>query len=85
MIFFSMAEKTNQATDLFICLDTGGGTLGNKQLIWLENVLQGSRAEEVFGYTTYLILDALLDGDPYASYLKLTVCNGGIGYEFIGI
>ncbi|MCK4677301.1 MAG: metallophosphoesterase [Bacteroidales bacterium] len=130
--------KTNQATDLFICLDTGGGTLGNKQLIWLEDILQHSRAgyrnctvfthnnffrsrktittnplveelyvlldlfadhhvnlvinghdhsraEEVFGWTTYLILDALLDNDPNASYLKLTVDHGDIGYEFIGI
>ncbi|MCK5839788.1 MAG: metallophosphoesterase [Bacteroidales bacterium] len=130
--------KTNQATDLFICLDTGGGTLGNKQLIWLENILQQSRsnyrnctvfthnnfsrprktmstnplveelhilldlfaahdvnlvinghdhsrAEEFFGGTTYLILDALLDGAPDASYLKLSVHNGEISYEFIDI
>ena len=130
--------KTSEATDLYICLDTGGGTLGNKQLTWLRNILQHSRAnyrncivfthnnflrprktittnplveelyvlldlfadhqvdlvinghdhsraEEVFGWTTYLILDALLDGDPNASYLKLTVDHGDIGYTFIEI
>jgi predicted phosphodiesterase len=35
--------KTPNATDLFICLETGGGTLGDKQLNWLTNVLQTMR------------------------------------------
>jgi predicted phosphodiesterase len=35
--------KTPVASDLFICLDTGGGTLGDKQLEWLINILQTSR------------------------------------------
>jgi 3',5'-cyclic AMP phosphodiesterase CpdA len=36
--------KTPVATDLYICLDTGGATLGRKQLDWLEEVLEKSRA-----------------------------------------
>ena len=32
--------KTSVATDMFICLDTGGATLGNKQLDWLKDILQ---------------------------------------------
>ena len=135
---YTFTVKTSQATDLFICLDSGSGTLGNRQLSWLEDILQNSRAnyrncivfghtnlfrprttlstnplveelyvlldlftdhqvdlvinghdhrraEEVFGSTTYLILDALLDDYQYAGYLKLTIQNGDIGYEFIGI
>ena len=35
--------RTPVATDLFICLDTGGGTLGRKQLDWLENILEEDR------------------------------------------
>ena len=31
--------QTPNATDLFICLDSGSGTLGNKQFDWLKNVL----------------------------------------------
>ena len=35
--------KTPNATDLFICLDTSEGTLGDKQLEWLTNILQTLR------------------------------------------
>jgi DNA repair exonuclease SbcCD nuclease subunit len=37
--------KTPVATDLFICLDTGGGTLGDKQMDWLVNILQTMRSK----------------------------------------
>lgn len=35
--------KTPQATDLYICLDSGSGTLGNDQLNWLKNMLSIER------------------------------------------
>ena len=35
--------NTPDTADLFICLDSGGGTLGNKQLDWFKNVLQNER------------------------------------------
>jgi predicted phosphodiesterase len=41
--FFTV--KTSEASDLFICLDTGSGTLGNKQLDWLTLLLQNMRSE----------------------------------------
>ena len=41
--FFTI--KTPVARDLFICLDTGGGTLGDKQLEWLINLLQTNRTK----------------------------------------
>jgi predicted phosphodiesterase len=40
--------KTPTAEDLFICLDTGNGTLGNKQLDWLNEILQTSRNNHRF-------------------------------------
>ena len=35
--------KTPEATDLFICLDTGSGTLGSKQLAWFKKLLVDER------------------------------------------
>jgi predicted phosphodiesterase len=37
--------RTPVATDLFICLETGGGTLGDKQLEWLTGMLETSRKD----------------------------------------
>jgi len=39
--YFSV--ETGVDSDLFICLDTGGGTLGNKQLDWLKDILKNIR------------------------------------------
>lgn len=35
--------NTPNESDLFICLDSGGGTLGNKQLDWFKKLLKTSR------------------------------------------
>lgn len=35
--------QTPTAKDIYICLDSGGGTLGEKQLAWLKNVLEKER------------------------------------------
>ncbi len=37
--------QTPTVKDLFICLDSGGGTLGGKQLAWLKNVLETVRPD----------------------------------------
>ena len=36
--------QTPTESDLYICLDSGSGTLGGKQLAWLKNVLSSKRA-----------------------------------------
>ncbi len=36
--------QTPQHKDIYICLDSGGGTLGGKQLEWLKDVLKNERA-----------------------------------------
>ena len=130
--------KTSEATDLFICLDTGGGTIGNNQLDWLKEILQNTRpnyrrcivlthnnlfrfrhtastnplVEELhvlielftkhevdmvitghdhkksadkFGNTTYIVMDALLDGFSNPGYFKLNVKNGTIEYKFVNL
>jgi predicted phosphodiesterase len=35
--------STPYQSDLYICLDSGGGTLGDKQFNWLKNLLETSR------------------------------------------
>jgi predicted phosphodiesterase len=40
--FFTV--RTPGATDMYIALDSGSGTLGSKQLEWLEDILQNERS-----------------------------------------
>jgi hypothetical protein len=130
--------QTPSASDLFICLDSGSGTLGDKQLAWLKNVLAtvrpncrncvifthvnffrnrhtGStnplvtelevlidlflksnvnmvmmghdheRSLNQLGNTTYVTMDALLDGHPKASWVKLNVSGSKVGYSFVDV
>ncbi len=41
--WFSVSTPT--ATDLYVCLDTGSGTLGSSQLAWLKDVLENERPD----------------------------------------
>jgi len=133
---YTISIKTPKGSDLYICLDTGGGTLGNLQLDWLKEILRNQRflyrncivvthnnffrshitdstnplieeiyvllelfsdyqvnlvvtghdhikKEDMFGATTYITLDGFMDGLSNASYLKLRVTDGIIGYQFL--
>ncbi len=40
---YSFIIKTPSAEDLYICLDTGSGTLGKKQIKWLKDLLINKR------------------------------------------
>ncbi len=42
---YTIKVYTSVDKDLFICLDTGSGTLGNKQLEWFKNILKAQRQE----------------------------------------
>lgn len=42
---YHFVVRTPAASDLYICLDTGGGTLGHRQLEWLENILAEVRPD----------------------------------------
>lgn len=128
--------QTPAANDLYICLDTGSGTLGSKQLEWLRETLKDKRddfrhcvvfthnnlfrvprtitanppVEELhvlmdlfarhrvdyvitghvhkrevfrFGNTTYVVLDALKDGLPHASYLDLMIEGAHTDFSFV--
>jgi predicted phosphodiesterase len=40
---YTFTVETNGAYDLFICLDSGSGTLGDRQINWLKNILVNTR------------------------------------------
>lgn len=133
---YYFAVKTPSAQDLFLCLDTGGGTLGKTQLEWVETVLEDIRPlyrhciiathnnlyrfrktsstnpvleeahymlnlftehdvamvvmghdhvqhEESFGMTSLITMDALLDLNEDAGYLKIKVGPEKVDHELI--
>jgi predicted phosphodiesterase len=54
----------------------------------IDIIIQGhdhKRYEEIFGHTTYITLDALLDGYKYASFLELSIEGEQVSYRFIDI
>jgi predicted phosphodiesterase len=132
---YTMEVRTPDTSDLYIFLDTGSATLGNKQTNWLKAILEDQRKQhrhciivthtnffrahrttstnplvdelyflldlftdhsvdlvimghdhrrsvERFGPTTYITLDALLDGYKHASFLELHSTDNGITYDF---
>jgi hypothetical protein len=45
---YSFTVKTDDASDLYICLDSGNGTIGSRQLKWLEELLKNERKNHRF-------------------------------------
>jgi hypothetical protein len=45
---YAFTIKTNNASDLYICLDSGNGTIGSTQLKWLEELLKNERMKHRF-------------------------------------
>ncbi|MCX6262066.1 MAG: metallophosphoesterase family protein [Bacteroidia bacterium] len=45
---YAFTVKTNDASDLYICLDSGNGTIGSRQLKWLEDLLEKDRKNHRF-------------------------------------
>jgi hypothetical protein len=56
---YTVIVNTKNASDLLIFLDSGNGTLGKKQMSWLENVLDTSRQKYrncfVFTHTNFFM------------------------------
>ncbi len=49
---YTFIAETPDARDLFICLDSGSGTLGDRQIDWLQNLLEDTRR----GYRNCIII-----------------------------
>lgn len=61
--------KTPSAKDLYICLDSGGGTLGEKQFEWLNKLLQNHRNKYrhcvIFSHVNIFRIRNTLSANPY--------------------
>ena len=136
---YNFTVQASGASDLYICLDSGSGTLGSRQLNWLKKLLEEERpkyrhcvvfshvnlnrarqttstnlnVEELYvlqelflvhqvdmvitahdhkksveslGNTKYIIMDALLDENKNAGYLKLKYdSENGLEYQFVNL
>lgn len=71
--YFSV--KTPAATDFFICLETGGATLGNNQLQWLEDNLRSKRNDYrncfIFTHNNLFRANHTLSTNPLAEEVKM--------------
>lgn len=71
--FFTV--KTPSASDLFICLDSGGGTLGSSQMDWLKEVLEierpGCRRCIIFTHLNLFRLRHTLSANPFVEELRV--------------
>lgn len=61
--------QTPSAKDLYICLDSGGGTLGEKQFEWLNKLLQDHRNKYrhcvIFSHVNIFRIRNTLSTNPY--------------------
>ena len=76
--------RTPVSSDLFICLDTGGGTLGNLQLDWFKDVLSDDRPDHrrcvVFTHNNLFRFRRTTSTNPNVEELKVllelfSTCN----------
>jgi len=69
--------KTPVATDLCICLDTGGGTLGDKQLAWLTHLLGTTRSDYrhcfVFTHDNFFRFRRTVSTNPLVEELQVLI------------
>jgi predicted phosphodiesterase len=71
---YTFTVTTPAASDLFICLESGSGTLGSKQFNWLRNVLGNERSSyrncTVFTHTNFFREHQTSSTNPMAEELE---------------
>jgi 3',5'-cyclic AMP phosphodiesterase CpdA len=74
---YSFTVRTEDATDLYICLDTGGGTLGWRQLEWLKDLLENERKNTrycvIFTHNNFFREHRTLSTNPLVDELKIII------------
>lgn len=67
--------KTPTATDIYICLDSGSGTLGSEQIGWLKDVLESSREKYrrciLFTHNNFFRIRHTASGNPFVEELQV--------------
>ncbi len=71
-IFF---VRTPVFTDMYICLDTGSGTMGSEQIDWLRNVLETERLNYrncvLFTHNNLFRIRHTVTGNPFVEELQV--------------
>lgn len=69
--------KTPKASDLYICTDTGSGTLGSEQLEWLKDVLSRERSKyrhcTLFTHNNLFRIRHTSSTNPFVEELRVLV------------
>jgi predicted phosphodiesterase len=72
---YSFSIKTSQTSDLYICLDNAGGTLGALQLEWLKELLLYERPQHRYyvlvNHNNWVRLRRMLATNPYVEELEV--------------
>ncbi|MDD3431211.1 MAG: metallophosphoesterase [Bacteroidales bacterium] len=72
---YCFSIKTPEASDLYICLDNAGGTLGAKQLEWLKQVLLFERSQYRYcvlvNHNNWIRLRRMAATNPYVEELEV--------------
>lgn len=72
---YSFEVRTNDTTDLFICLDSGGSTLGWRQIEWLENLLNKERKNSryciLFSHVNFFRTHQTASANPLVEEVRL--------------
>jgi 3',5'-cyclic AMP phosphodiesterase CpdA len=72
---YTFTVKTKDATDLYICLDSGNGTIGSIQLDWLSDVLEKERKNYrfciLFSHVNFFREHHTFSGNPLVDELQV--------------
>jgi len=72
---YAFVIHTPAGSDLFLCLDSGGGTLGTDQLAWLKNILETRRENYrfcmVFTHNNIFRLRPTTSTNPFVEEIRV--------------
>jgi Calcineurin-like phosphoesterase len=78
---YSFTVRTNDTTDLYICLDSGGGTHGWRQLEWLKDLLEKERNSSryciLLTHDNFFRAHRTISTNPFVDELRIIIdmCN----------
>lgn len=72
---YSFTIKTGNTTDLYICLDSGNGTIGSRQLDWLSDLLKRERKNNrfciIFSHVNFFRDRHTISGNPLVDEVRV--------------
>lgn len=72
---YKFTVRSENDSDIYICLDSGAGTLGRKQIAWLKEILETERSEYryciLFSHSNFFRIRRMTATNPYVEELQL--------------